>query len=406
MFYKIKDDVFLVGGAFYSCIYHLPNNALYQIDRNTFDFINDILSREVSDQDEISMLEDLVQLGVIEKCSAITRPLSIDEYLQHHRPFSLVWIELTNICNLKCIHCYNEKTLIKKHTLTISDFKYIVDELQKNDVHKVTLIGGEPFVLKKDLLFEMMDYLSPRIDSFEIFTNGTLVSEQDLHEIKFRYPNASIATSLHSYIESEQDRVTQCGGSYKKTVSTIRNAQRIDLQVRYVGTLMAPLDIGTELEFGKPSRRDYVRLSGKASLKLYDKTLLKEKAIIKDNFVFSDLRKRVLDTYNDSCYATHLYISSDMEVYPCPMERRISHGNLRNASLSDLLNPSILNMSKKEVNECRECEYRYICLDCRPDSITNDIAEKPWFCTYKPLRGEWENFDYFADKLGITNIVE
>lgn len=402
MFYRLKEEVFLVDGAYYSCIYHLPNNALYQIDKETYEFINDILSRNVSNKDEISILEKLEQMGVIEKCSAISKKNNIDDYLQHQRPFSLVWVELTNICNLKCIHCYNEKTEFKKHTLSFPDFKHIVDELQMIGIKKVTLIGGEPFVMNKELLFQMMDYLSPRVCTFEIFTNGTLTTEQDLLEIKSKYSNAYIAISLHSYIESEQDRVTRCCGSYSKTVATIRSARRIGLPTRYVGTLMAPLKIGEEMDFGQPSRRDYVRISGRANLKMYNKSLLKEKAIIKDNFIFSDLRKRVLDTYNDSCYATHLYISSDMEVYPCPMERRITHGNLRNNSLSDLLKQDILNMSKKEVDECRECEYRYICLDCRPDSITNNIAEKPWFCTYKPLLGEWVDFEMFANELGIV----
>lgn len=402
MFYKLKEEVFIVEGAFYSGIYHLPNNSLYQIDKKTYCFIKDVLSREVTDDDEKSLINSLVQLGILEQCQNVTRNMEIDEYLRHHRPFSLVWIELTNICNLRCIHCYNEKTEIRKQVMSLSDFKHVVDELSKNDVKKVTLIGGEPFAISRDILFQMMDYLSPRVDTFEIFTNGTLSSEQELKEIKRRYPNASIATSLHSFIESEQDRITGCVGAYKKTISTIKTARRIGLKSRYVGTLMAPLKIGEEMDFGEPSRRDFVRLSGRASLKLYNKALLKEKSIIKENFMFNDLRKRVLETYNDSCYATHLYVSSDMEVYPCPMERRLSHGNLRNTVLKDLLKKDILNMSKKEVDECRECEYRYICLDCRPDSLTNVISEKPWFCTYKPLEGEWVNIEEFAAKLGIN----
>lgn len=402
MFFKLKDEVFLVEGACNSCIYHLPNNSLYQIDRDTYDFINDVLSRDVTDSEEIFLLEDLVQMDVLERCESFSDRINIDEYLRHQRPFSLVWVELTNICNLRCIHCYNENDEIRKQTLSLADFKHIVDELQKNDVNKVTLIGGEPFVIDREILFLMMDYLSPKVNSFEIFTNGTLSKARDLQEIRNRYPNASIATSLHSYIESEHEKVTCRGGSYKKTLSTIRTANRIGLPIRYVGTLMATIDIGEELDFGKPSRRDFVRLSGRASLRLYNKSLLKEKAIIKDNFVFSNLKERLWDTYNDSCYATHLYISSNMDVYPCPMERRICHGNLRNTHLRDILKSEILNMSKKDVNECCECEYRYICLDCRPDSITNGIADKPWFCTYKPLQGEWEDFDQFADNLGIT----
>lgn len=403
MYYKLKDEVFLVHGAYYSCIYHLPNNELYQIDKETYDFVSNCLSRDVTSEEEINALDELIQMNVLEKSSKIENRTDIDDYLKQDRPFSFVWIELTNICNLKCIHCYNEKSNIKKTTLALPDFIHIVDEISEHKIKKVQLIGGEPYVMDRKKLLSMMDYLSPRVTNFELFINGTLTNENDLYEIKKRYPNASLATSLHSYIEKEHEKVTCVSGSFKKTISTIRNANQIGIPIRHVGTLISGIEIGDEMDFGKPSRRDFVRLSGRASLKLYNKALLKEKAIIKDNFIFSNLKGRLLDCYTNSCYATHLYISSNMNVYPCPMERRLCHGNLKNNSLNDILKESILALSKKDINECRDCEYRYICLDCRPDSIDNNITEKPWFCTYNPLNGQWTDFDKFAENLGITD---
>ena len=402
MYYKLPNEVFLVEGACYSCIYHLRNNSLYQIDKETYAFLSDCLSHEVTN-DDITALEELVRTGILEKCSSVQKRDDIEHYLEQERHFSFVWIELTNICNLRCIHCYNEKNSIKKTTLTLPEFKHIVDEVCKPQIIKVQLIGGEPYVMDRDTLVSMMDYLAPRVESFELFINGTLTKQSDLELIKSRYPNASLATSLHSYHESDHDRVTCIKGSYNKTLSTIRTAKRLGIPLRYVGTLMSGIAIGEELDFGAPSRRDFVRLSGRASLKLYNKTLLKEKAIIKENFLFSDLKQRLLDCYKNSCYATHLYISSDMIVYPCPMERRLCHGNLRDRSLDEILNLAILNLSKKEVNECKACEYRYLCIDCRPDTLSNDLYEKPWYCTYNPLEGKWLDFDLFAKRLGIAD---
>ena len=80
------------------------------------------------------------------------------------------------------------------------------------------------------------------------------------------------------------------------------------------------------------------------------------------------------------------------------MERRLCHGNLKGATLQELLNPNILNYSKDEVNSCKDCEYRYVCRDCRPDSLTGEVSEKPWYCTYDPYTGQWESFEAFKQR--------
>ena len=72
------------------------------------------------------------------------------------------------------------------------------------------------------------------------------------------------------------------------------------------------------------------------------------------------------------------------------MERRFSHGNIHD-SKSIHLKPSILKMNKDYIKGCSECEFRYCCFDCRPDSLTEDIFSKPWYCTYNPEIGTWED---------------
>ena len=51
--------------------------------------------------------------------------------------------------------------------------------------------------------------------------------------------------------------------------------------------------------------------------------------------------------------------------------------------------------TKDKIEECSECEYRYACFDCRPNSLSRKISEKPWYCTYNPLTGNWEDIDGF-----------
>lgn len=403
MYYHLNESVFVVSGYKYASIYDLLHNSLYQIAQDVVQIINKaILNNKVSEEDKpiVSyLLEKEILVTKVTPCDIIPK---ITETYNYSRSIEFAWIEVTNICNLRCIHCYNEKANVGKRVLTLKDFKYIVDEVCDLDIKKVQIIGGEPFTTNKETLYKMMDYLAQRVESFELFTNGTLNTKEDLLYIKSHYSNAHIATSLHSYIKEEHERVTRTKDSYAKSIANIRNAKDIQIPIRYVGTLMGCINIGDELEFGPPSRRDFVRLSGNANLKLYNDELLKKRIITEKSFNIENLKERLDIVYKENCFSTHLYIGSDMEVYPCPMERRISHGNLRENRLKDILKPSILNFSKDNVDGCKDCEYRYLCIDCRPDSITGNIHEKPWYCTYDPYEGTWMTFEEFKKSINFN----
>lgn len=81
------------------------------------------------------------------------------------------------------------------------------------------------------------------------------------------------------------------------------------------------------------------------------------------------------------------------------MERRIKHDNLKGKHLKKILNPDILFLKKDNIKICNQCEFRYCCFDCRPDSINEDYTEKPWYCTYNPYKAEWANKDLFIDSI-------
>ncbi len=400
MYYHLNNSIYLVSGYSYGCIYDLLHNKLYHVANDVIEIISRIVLNNTLTEEDCSFLSYFLDKKIlVEKDKPCKRiPLLTDVY-NYPRQIDFAWIEVTNSCNLKCIHCYNEKANIKKTFLRFEGFKYIVDELTSIGINKIQIIGGEPFLLEKNTLFEMMGYLSGKVDSFEIFTNGTLNTKEDLLYIKTHCPNVHIATSLHSNIQKEHERVTQVLGSYELAVTNIRNAKEIELPIRYVGTLIGCINVGKELEFGPPSRRDYIRLSGNAKLQLYNDELLKERVITEKRFEIENLKERVDVVYNENCFSTHLYVGCDMEVYPCPMERRISHGNLKGKHLSELLENSILDFSKDEVEGCKDCEYRYLCIDCRPDLITGNFFEKPWYCTYNPYKGEWVTFEEFKESI-------
>lgn len=404
MYYGLFNDIYIVSGAKYNCIYDVPHNKLHKIGNGAYQLLQSVVKgKDITDSNEIKFMESLVSMHMVYQTeSPITNYKSIDEVYSYERKLDFAWIELTNRCNLKCIHCYNEHAECSKAIISLEDFKWVVDQLCSLCIEKIQLIGGEPFLIGKDALFKMMDYLSVKVKGFELFTNGTIATEEDWREIRDRYPNISIATSLHSYLESEHEKVTQVKCSFRKSEDTIKLLKSLNIPYRFVGTLIGGLTIGENKEIGEPSRRDFVRMSGRANLSLYDDDLLQRRIITEKMQHGGVLKERLKDIYESNCFSTHLYIGCDMNVYPCPMERRLCHGNLKDTTLKEIMDSRILHYSKNNVNGCKDCEYRYICRDCRPDSLTGRLDEKPWYCTYDPYLGRWKSFEEFKKDLFKT----
>ncbi len=72
-----------------------------------------------------------------------------------------------------------------------------------------------------------------------------------------------------------------------------------------------------------------------------------------------------------------------------------NYGNIKNLAISDVLNNHEFNklwrINKDKINVCKDCEFRYICHDCRA-YITeeNNIYSKPLKCKYDPYKTVWE----------------
>ncbi len=398
--YNIKKDIYIVGGRKKSCIYDCANNKHYWVDNSVKDFLERLTKRMLNESD-IDSIKEALSLDIIEETNEkhCQEWPNINELFNFPRHLDYAWIEITNQCNLRCTHCYNETAQRVRKYMSYDDFTFVVDELVRFGIKSVQLIGGDPFLLKEDTLFKMFDYASKSFQEFEIFFNGTLTKRKHLEIIKEKYSNCKIAMSLHSFIEDEHEKITQVKGSYDKSVNTLRILQELGIKFRYVGIYADGIEIGKEIDFGIPYRRDYIRLTGRGNLKHYNRKLLEDKIITQDNLKFKDLTKKLKMIYSEYCFANYLYIGSDLNVYPCVMERRLCHGNIRNHSLTEIIDKNLINYSKENVKECGECEFRHLCKDCRPDSLGMEINDKPWYCSYNVTEGEWENKDQFIDKL-------
>ena len=388
--YYLCENVYIVNGAINAAIYDFNNNLLYQVSEKPKELLNKCLSGEKSFTSfEKKGINNLLEKNIITPNYVPSH--NIKDIKKENETIFFSWIEITTMCNCKCIHCYEEASIESGKIMEYKDFCYAIDELQNYGVKKIQLIGGEPCILGNNIL-KYLDYAIGKFDDIAIYSNGTIMTDEMISY--FKKNNVRVLLSVYSYNPSWHDSVTQVIGSHSKTVNTIKKLKLAGIKYRTNNILMKNICLGnkdTEL-YNLSTNGDIVRLTGRANVSLLNPALMKKKMITRKSFkkpINRELTAKLLKW--NRCFSNRIYIACNLDVYPCVMERRILHGNLKYKKLEEIIRDDIKMLNKDYIDECSECELRYACLECRPDSLGGKITAKPWQCTYLPLKGLWQD---------------
>ncbi|MFC2083714.1 radical SAM protein [Bacteroidota bacterium] len=89
----------------------------------------------------------------------------------------LLFLEVTHLCNQRCVGCYTKAGMEKPDSLTLVEKKSVIKQAKKMGVRCVSLSGsGEPLLYKN--LFELIDYIRDLGMNVVIFTNGEFISKE------------------------------------------------------------------------------------------------------------------------------------------------------------------------------------------------------------------------------------
>lgn len=400
MYYSLNENVYIVEGKAKGCIYDMNSSKLYsankalavklvEINKSGL-FVDDV------DYELKNTLQQLVENGLI-KISQTHSSNHIEDIIDEDTGCKFAWIEITNKCNLKCVHCYNESDIRCDNTMSVIDFYRVVDYLVNIGVPKIQITGGEPF-LNKDILKQMLNYVIGKFDYIEIFTNGTLITDE---WFEYLLKNGiHIALSVYSYDPKMHDSVTRIQGAHNKTYKTIEKLKEFGISYRVCNVLINGIELGEKNNdlYTLNEDKDVVRITGRADFNLLNDELIKKRLITKETLqapITRSFCKRLISRHN--CFNDKIYVAANLDVFPCVMERRIKHGTFTQNGFQ--LNNDIRKFTKDKIKECSECEYRYACFDCRPNSLSKELNEKPWYCTYNPLTGNWDDIDEFISNL-------
>jgi len=206
-----------------------------------------------------------------------------------------IWIELTNRCNLRCIHCIHPQMTRKKGFMDFSLFKKIIDEVSSyKNLSMVSLTGqGEP-LLHPDF-GEMIRYASKHCKT-EVLTNATLLNEEKAREILEAEPYA-IGFSFDAPTKEIYEKIRR-GANYEKTVNNIKNFLTLKQKLRKktrctISIIKEPLTEGKIGDFKKwCNTLPFDRVRVNELINFFGDSDLAQTGKIKYDFVKKDLPRK------------------------------------------------------------------------------------------------------------------
>ena len=265
--------------------------------------------------------------------SAATTPEDVNGVL------NFLWLELTNRCNLQCIHCYTE---FGPHTgggdiLTPENYEDLMSEAHGLGCKKIQFIGGEPQLNPQ---FKRLLRFSTEVgfDFIEVFSNLTKLDEETL-EISVEN-GVHFATSVYSDDPAAHDRITTVPGSHRRTIGNLRR-----LVDRGVPARAAIISMDND---GEATERTGQFLRGLgASVGGNRSTEVREFGRGQEVVGKSESMDRLCG----HCWNGNLAVAPNGNAMPCVMARQWPVGNVLENSLGDILNGDALRATRRQIYE-------------------------------------------------------
>lgn len=284
--------------------------------------------------------------------SAATTPGDVDGVL------SFLWLELTNRCNLQCVHCYTESGphTGAKDILTAERYEDLMAEAHGLGCRKIQLIGGEP-QLNRDFKRLLRFSAEVGFEFVEVFSNLTRLDDETI-EIAAG-AGVHFATSVYSDDPAAHDRITTVRGSHQRT---IRNLSR--LVDRGIPTRAAVLSMDGDEEAVTRTDRFLLdlgtSLGGDRSSKV--RGFGRGEAVVGAS--------ESMDGLCGHCWNGNLAIAPDGAAMPCVMAREWRVGNVLDQSLREVLDGDRLRAVRQDIYERAQLHAvcsPYCMQSCGPD---------------------------------------
>jgi radical SAM protein with 4Fe4S-binding SPASM domain len=328
------------------------------------------------------------------------------------KPRIVGW-EITNQCNLSCVHCYTAAGKRPHDELTTDDCKRVIDSMADIGVATIGWTGGEP-LLRADLE-ELAGYAAQKGIMSNITTNAVLLDEQrakSLLDVGMR----AVQISLDGSTPERNRRIRGSSDEeFHQIINAIRLCKSLNLRV-HLATLIGLEtldDVREMVALGKREGVDVIRFCGFAPVGRGKRNNIRER--LQFSGVLDTLAQFIREMQNDSeivmtfdvsfgpvppDYVFHacmagietFYLKANGDVFPCTalLDQRFCVGNVREYPLEEIWNtPKMWEHSQFPKDEikgaCHSCDnFAYCHGACRGATLahTGDLYASFPTCLY------------------------
>ncbi len=364
-------------------------------------------------------------------------------------PFLIVW-NFTNMCNLRCMHCYQRAGAPTPDELTLEEKLRVVDELDRAGVASIALSGGEPTIHPH--FHRVLREIASRGIHAAVATNGWLFANiNELNRAKeegLKY----VEVSIDSADPDKHDRFRGVKGSWERALKALENAVKLGMDHGMavtitklnIGEVKEILDLADEIgvkrviffnfvptgrgldnvwldldpvEREKFMREVYLEMKKRPGLQIvstapqYGRVALQVSGgqeVAPTHFAVSgDPIVKAVAEFVGGCGAGRIYaaIQPNGDVAPCVF-LPVTVGNVRKQSFWDIWTKARLFQDLRDRDKlkgfCRVCPYRNICGGCRARAYGyygDPLAPDPG-CIYN-LK-DWEALKARAPKISLS----
>lgn len=174
--------------------------------------------------------------GMSDAVRARTKPgetLSVGSILRG-QGWGLLFVELTGRCNERCVHCYAGSSPDVDEALSREQVLAVVSEARALGFSAIQFTGGDP-LLSPHLVEALRHAREEGIPHVEVYTNG-LALRPNVAEV-IASCGAKMALSVYSHLPEVHDGITGSPGSLQRTLSAIKLARSLKIDVR-VGVVL------------------------------------------------------------------------------------------------------------------------------------------------------------------------
>lgn len=319
----------------------------------------------------------------------------------HRAGIDRIIVDLTTRCNYACKDCFYP-TIDNASDISDDVVKWINGLDNKRSI-QLYLLGGEPLLLGKGRLFELLAIWTKQFAKTVIFTNGSMIDEDIISA--FSTFGINVRLTFYAMDAAKHDAYTGIDGSFDLVYGVAHKLEKagipLKLNLIFDGEDLAAIKTrGTIFDtFKSPRFIDARRPSNKLCRSGDEKELLNNRLMNNPSnykpvtpFSYEEI---MLNLNRHPCSGGKLFITTVGDVFNC-----IWKTGKPLASVSEISSPNKISEylerqipMRLKYSTCKQCEFCFLCFDC---SALNDYSNartqcKPYFCNYDPLAERYES---------------